>query len=569
MDRGPGGPNDPNAQPTSSTIDPQRRSKRPRTERAHIIFTILMPAERERQAALHTDPHEAADGASSSSAASLPGSAGGLLPGGQRAADTRPRGPAADQRPGQGVAGRTLQAPPPPKAGRNNTGSGHGHRPADQLGPYAKGLPTLAATGTKPPGGGGRAATTGARRARLGADEEMTETSSPQNSGGSPPTAASCSMPQQPEPSTGNVPEGPFGTTPGHPSPTGTTPYQDRETMPPPAPRPPQRRNPDDFEDAKLRAVYDIYANTPSSGLVAALQEYPQDVDPNRLFALVTLPHAATTDIFVRQLQALVSPGMQISDDLVETWIWWFNANQPDHGGVWVPHLGWAHTLIAPPTDPRPAPSTGRREWAAPPSRANTLNMPPYKDLADWESRTAGDRGRNLRDMVERYPPGAETARAGPPQREGVPSTIAMIVLESAHYYQVRITPHPQECHWSLEAVNSILVGERSPARQPHPPAPKPAPRPPDGHRVGGSRHLTPRPCPVLPLAVGSAPLLPHQGLDGHVEVPPGRPAAIGGHPPTRADGGDPRSNQPVPRFRDPRDPGAGNGRATAARHLH
>ena len=48
------------------------------------------------------------------------------------------------------------------------------------------------------------------------------------------------------------------------------------------------------------------------------------------------------------------------------------------------------------------------------------------------------------------------TARAGPP-RERDPSTIAMIVLESGHYCQVQITPHLQESHWSLEAVDSML----------------------------------------------------------------------------------------------------------------
>ena len=32
-----------------------------------------------------------------------------------------------------------------------------------------------------------------------------------------------------------------------------------------------------------------------------------------------------------------------------------------------------------------------------------------------------------------------------------------MIVLENGHYYQVRITPHQQESHWSLEAVDSML----------------------------------------------------------------------------------------------------------------
>ena len=192
---------------------------------------------------------------------------------------------------------------------------------------------------------------------------------------------------------------------------------------------------------------------------------------------MVPLPHAATTDNFVRQLQALITPRMQMADDLVDAWIWWFNASQPDQGGVWVPHLGWTHTLIAPPTDPRPAPSTGGRGRAAPQPRANTLNIPRYKDLADWESRTARDRGRNLRDMVERYPPGAEMARAGPRRRKSDPSTVTMIMFKSGHYYQVRITPHPQECHWSLEAVDSRLPAS---AARPDSPTPLPQNQPSD-----------------------------------------------------------------------------------------
>ena len=149
---------------------------------------------------------------------------------------------------------------------------------------------------------------------------------------------------------------------------------------------------------------------------------------------MVPLPHAASTDISLRQLQALVTPGMQIGDDVVDVWIWWSNFNQPTNGSLSVPQLGWEHMLIAPPTELRPAPS-------------NALNMPPYNGLADWESRTAPDRGRNLRDMVERYPPGPETARAGPTRREDDSSTISIIVLEGGHYYQLRITPQPLECH--------------------------------------------------------------------------------------------------------------------------
>ena len=84
---------------------------------------------------------------------------------------------------------------------------------------------------------------------------------------------------------------------------------------------------------------------------------------------MVPLMHAATSEIFLRQLQALFSPGTQITDDPVDAWIWLFNTHQPDQGGIWVPHLGWAQTRIAPPKDPRPAPSTGGRERAAPPPR--------------------------------------------------------------------------------------------------------------------------------------------------------------------------------------------------------
>ena len=96
--RGHGGPNDPPARQTSSAAYPGRRSKRPHTDRTHIP-TIPTPAKRGQQAALHTGPHQATDGASSSSAASLRESPAGLLPGGRNATDTRPRGPAADQQP--------------------------------------------------------------------------------------------------------------------------------------------------------------------------------------------------------------------------------------------------------------------------------------------------------------------------------------------------------------------------------------------------------------------------------------------------------------------------------------
>ena len=193
--------------------------------------------------------------------------------------------------------------------------------------------------------------------------------------------------------------------------------------MPPRAPRPPQQRGTGPFDDAELRALYGIHATTPSSELVAALWEHLRDVNPNRLFAVVPLSHAATTKILVRQLQALVTPGAQVSDDLVEAWIWWFNTHQPAQGGVWVPHLGRVHTLIAPLMNPRPSPSTGGREQDAPAPRPETLRIPPQEGLAAWESGTARDRWRNLTSLAAQY---LETARAAPPPRERDPGTIAI-----------------------------------------------------------------------------------------------------------------------------------------------
>ena len=76
--------------------------------------------------------------------------------------------------------------------------------------------------------------------------------------------------------------------------------------------------------------------------------------------------------------------------------------------------------------------------------------------------------------MTERY---QETARAAPPPRKRDPSTIARIVLENGHYYQVLIIPHPQESHWSLEAVGSMLPAT---AALPDSPTPLLEGQPPD-----------------------------------------------------------------------------------------
>ena len=52
-----------------------------------------------------------------------------------------------------------------------------------------------------------------------------------------------------------------------------------------------------------------------------------------------------------------------------------------------------------------------------------------------------------------------------------------MGMLENGHYYQVRIVPQPQESHWSLEAVDSMLLATTT---LPDSPTPLLSGQPPD-----------------------------------------------------------------------------------------
>ena len=224
--------------------------------------------------------------------------------------------------------------------------------------------------------------------------------------------------------------------------------------MPPPPPRPPHSGAPLDLEE--LRRVYNIYHLAPSLNLVDTLRVHFQGIHGDWRFVAALLPHGAT-NIRVRHLQGLLTLGQKTPDDLVDLWKWWFNCHEPDQGRVWVPHLAWAQTLIAPPTEPRPAASPGGRTRAAPQMNADALNIPPHGGLAYWESRMARERGQNLETMTEPYAQMAGPgAHAEPPPRDSA-STVAMVVLQSGHYYQVRITPRALDNHWDLEAAETML----------------------------------------------------------------------------------------------------------------
>ena len=58
---------------------------------------------------------------------------------------------------------------------------------------------------------------------------------------------------------------------------------------------------------------------------------------------------------------------------------------------------------------------------------------------------------------MERYTQTVWTGAHAEPLARDTLSTIAMVVLESGHYYQVRITPRTLERCWDLEAVDPML----------------------------------------------------------------------------------------------------------------
>ena len=121
-------------------------------------------------------------------------------------------------RPTAGTGGGvTNPSTTPLQAGRDDAGPGRGHWAPDHLGTYTTGFPISAATQPSRPGAEDAPRQREHDAGAPGQDEEMTETSGPQKSGASPPTAAFCSMSQQRVPSTGKVHEGHLGTTPGTP----------------------------------------------------------------------------------------------------------------------------------------------------------------------------------------------------------------------------------------------------------------------------------------------------------------------------------------------------------------
>ena len=286
-------------------------------------------------------------------------------------------------------------------------------------------------------------------------DETMTESRGSGTSRTTPPAASYLRLaPSQDGPDTTNMHTELNDDASGDSPSPNTLAARDREIMPPPPPRPPHAG--DHLHLEELRRVCHIYRRTPSHNVVDALRVHFQCVRGNERFAAALLPQGAT-NIPVQHLQALVGLGQQTPDDLVNVWIWWFNCNQPDQARVWVPHLAWAHTLIALPSKPRPAPNPGGRTQAAPQLNAHVLNIPPYGGLAYWKTRTSTESGQNLRTMTERYAQTAGPGAHAEPLPRDAPSTVAMLVLECGHYYQVSITPRPLDNHWDLEATDSML----------------------------------------------------------------------------------------------------------------
>ena len=182
--------------------------------------------------------------------------------------------------------------------------------------------------------------------------------------------------PEQPQSAPRGMTPSATQATPQHDDAEGTLPSntaaaRDKEAMPPPPSRTPQPGDTGPLTQAELQEIYNVIQNAEPQTLVSDLKRHFQGLHPDRRFTVAPLPQGATP-IYVRQLRILLNPGESIPDDLINTWMWWFNLQQPAKGRMWVPQLGWAHTLVAPPANPCPAPAAGGRDRAATQPRVNT-----------------------------------------------------------------------------------------------------------------------------------------------------------------------------------------------------
>ena len=208
----------------------------------------------------------------------------------------------------------------------------------------------------------------------------MTESPEPEGPEANPSSITRPGLtPPQPRPTTGDMHTRPDNNASGESPSPGTVAARDREAMPPPPPTPLQSGGPLELEG--LQRAYDVYHGTSPHDLVGALQGHFQGVHQDRRFTVALLPHGAT-NICVRQLHKLPSLGQRTPDDLIDERIWWFNHQQPKQGRIWVPHLAWAHTLIAAPTRPRPATSPGGRARATLQLNAHVLDITPHNRRA-------------------------------------------------------------------------------------------------------------------------------------------------------------------------------------------
>ena len=108
--------------------------------------------------------------------------------------------------------------------------------------------------------------------------------------------------------------------------------------MPLPPPRAPQQTDTGPVAQEELQRAYDLNHSTSPQAPIDTLRGHFQELHLNRLFAVAPLPHGATS-VYVRHLQAFLTPGERVPDNLVDVWIWWFNVHHPEQGRVWVPHL--------------------------------------------------------------------------------------------------------------------------------------------------------------------------------------------------------------------------------------
>ena len=93
-----------------------------------------------------------------------------------------------------------------------------------------------------------------------------------------------------------------------------------------------QLRDTGPLNQEELWEVQQIIQGTHRHNMLGALRQHFEGLHKDNCFAASPMRHAATP-VYVRRVRILLTPGLSLSDALIDAWIWWIILHQPYQGG--------------------------------------------------------------------------------------------------------------------------------------------------------------------------------------------------------------------------------------------